>query len=433
MRSFRILLSLVLLLAGCTAGAASAKPAGSPLKLAVATDLHYLAPSLGQGPLFEEMLENSDGKLTAYCSQLTDAFIDQCLQEKPDAVILTGDLSFSGEKKSHLELAAKLERLRQAGIQPLVIPGNHDIESSSAYNYSGTDLTYAAAITPADFRSIYARDGYDQALYEDSSSLSYVYKLSEDCWILMLDTARYEENSSIISQAGGRIREAQMDWIRTVLKEAQKQHVQVLSATHHNLITMTSDPSTYTVENASALRQLYAQYDVPVNFSGHSHAQYYSAKETDGVPLTDIMTSSMAVCCHQYGLVTFTPFQTLDYQSVPVDLQAWAKRHLSSDPFLLDFPETSKEYFMTHSVARLKGSFEGLGLDAETQQKLLKFKGLENAYVFSGRAADFADILHASELYPLIHALPDEQKSMFTDRLALYSRNAQKIEVSLKQ
>ena len=42
------------------------------------------------------------------------------------ALILSGDLSFNGEKTSHEELAGKLFKLQEQGIPVLVLPGNHD-------------------------------------------------------------------------------------------------------------------------------------------------------------------------------------------------------------------------------------------------------------------------------------------------------------------
>ncbi len=69
-------------------------------------------------------MEHGDGKVTNYIWEITDAFVEEVLNERPDAVILSGDLSYNGEKASHIELAEKLSKIEDAGIPVLVIPGN---------------------------------------------------------------------------------------------------------------------------------------------------------------------------------------------------------------------------------------------------------------------------------------------------------------------
>ena len=51
-----------------------------------------------------------------YCEEVTDAFIRQVIEEMPDALILSGDLTFNGEKASHVALAEKLSTIENAGI-----------------------------------------------------------------------------------------------------------------------------------------------------------------------------------------------------------------------------------------------------------------------------------------------------------------------------
>lgn len=97
-----------------------------PTKILVATDIHYLSPSLNDhGACFEKTILNGDGKALAYIDELTDAFVEQVIREKPAALILSGDLTLNGEKQSHLDLAQKLRSITDCGIPVLVLPGNH--------------------------------------------------------------------------------------------------------------------------------------------------------------------------------------------------------------------------------------------------------------------------------------------------------------------
>ena len=69
-----------------------------PITAAVAADLHYLAEELtDQGAYFQNLIANADGKVMAYSEELLEAFAAQIIDEKPDVLILPGDLTFNGE------------------------------------------------------------------------------------------------------------------------------------------------------------------------------------------------------------------------------------------------------------------------------------------------------------------------------------------------
>ena len=72
-----------------------------PTKILVATDIHYLSPSLNDhGACFEKTILNGDGKALAYIDELTDAFVEQVIREKPAALILSGDLTLNGKSRA---------------------------------------------------------------------------------------------------------------------------------------------------------------------------------------------------------------------------------------------------------------------------------------------------------------------------------------------
>ena len=109
-----------------------------PINIAVATDLHYLSSSLTDGgSFFTDLVNNADGKNMFYIEEITESFVATIIREKPEILILSGDLTFNGERQSHLDLEKKLSRIRQNGTQILVIPGNHDIDRSSSEDFMG--------------------------------------------------------------------------------------------------------------------------------------------------------------------------------------------------------------------------------------------------------------------------------------------------------
>ena len=104
----------------------------------------------------------------------TTALIEAAVEaEKPDLVVLTGDLSFNGEKGSHQKLAQKLEQLREKNIQVAVIPGNHDIDNIYTKGYGQDDYFDVDNINAKDFQDIYQNLGYHLATSKHDESLSY--------------------------------------------------------------------------------------------------------------------------------------------------------------------------------------------------------------------------------------------------------------------
>lgn len=142
------------------------------------SDLHYLSPTLTDGGEdFMAMLQEGDGKLTHYTPQLLRAFIAEMLVLRPDAVVMSGDLTLSGALQSHRELAAQLEELVDAGIPVYVLPGNHDL-AKGAYCFSDIGTTIVEGTSGEEFASMYERCGYGDALVRDEGSLSYVAEIA---------------------------------------------------------------------------------------------------------------------------------------------------------------------------------------------------------------------------------------------------------------
>lgn len=96
------------------------------LSLMIATDLHYLAPELtDHGPYFQKVIQGADGKMTHYAEEIFDAFVQQTILEAPDALILSGDLTFNGEAISHQNLlqynSLFTEGYRMENAQPFLL------------------------------------------------------------------------------------------------------------------------------------------------------------------------------------------------------------------------------------------------------------------------------------------------------------------------
>lgn len=300
----------------------------------LATDIHYFDPSLTDyGPRFQEMVEYGDGKVVTYIDEITDAFLEEVIQLRPNALILSGDLTLEGEKKSHESLAEKLYRVEEAGIPVLVIPGNHDINNKRAARYEGEQRLPAEYTTPEEFRRIYRDFGYDEAISEDVRSLSYVYQLDEEHRIMMLDTCQYRP----VAKVGGAILSETYYWIEEQLEEAWDEAMDVIPVAHHNLL---EESKIYvddcTIEHGEQLVDILDEWDVKLFLSGHLHVQHTMRSE-DNRGVWEAVTSSLATPACQYGVLTCRDDGSYQYGTWSVDVESWARDHGRKERDLLEF------------------------------------------------------------------------------------------------
>ncbi|MGN0752817.1 MAG: metallophosphoesterase [Aristaeellaceae bacterium] len=369
-RAFTILLAFLLLLPLAASGEAE-----DTLTLLVATDLHYLAPELtDHGAYFEQLIARGDGKVMAYSEELAEAFVAQVIARHPDALILSGDLTFNGERASHEALADKLSRVTAAGIPVLVIPGNHDLYNRGAVRFEGDGYERVDSVTSAEFREIYRAFGYDGALSRDRASLSYMAGISPALRLLMVD---------VNDLLDGEIDPQTLVWAEEQLAQAQRDGCRVIAVSHQNLLRHSSLMSYgFTMGNAYALHELYAAAPVLCNLSGHIHMQHISESE-EGI--WDIATSSLAVSPNQYGVLTLTE-SGLTYRTETVDVSAWAAERGLTDPNLEDFAGYSEAFFKQNARRQ---ALAKVTQDDEPEQLADFFADLNAAY-FAGRMDAFS-------------------------------------------
>lgn len=205
-----------------------------PLKIAVLGGISYLDPTLmidclGKGSDFMNIL-SEDNVVQEFCKPLLDAAILQILSEKPDLLLIPGELSFNGEKISHETVARILKRILKEDIKVFVIPGNKDINNPSANAYYGNGSTPTSTITDEEFVKLYNDFGYKDPISRDPNSLSYLAQAFNKVWILGIDSRKYPISKS------GLIKPETMEWIKYWLAKAKEQNVTVLPLCHFSVI-----------------------------------------------------------------------------------------------------------------------------------------------------------------------------------------------------
>lgn len=378
-----------------------------------------------------------------YSEEMADAFVNQMLRERPDAVLMTGDLTYNGAVESHEDLAAKLARLPDAGVPVLVLPGNHDVDCPQAARFEGDSFERVPSATAEQFARIWGRFGYEGALSRDDASLSYVAELGAGGRLraLMLDCNAVEEPGAIPG--------ATLAWAREQLEEAREAGARVIACSHQNVLQHAFVAYGYQMVGAEELLALYRDEGVVLNLGGHIHAQHYArpgeaggagsaaaggageaaaagpAEEADGAddavaaaPFVDVATSALSVSPNQFaelyvrllepggtggssgssgadGLpvggrlldAAGAPLSAIavSYATRQLDVSGWAARQGSDNPDLLGFAAYAREFFRASTRASFSSAAESAADAGADADELLAYIDAVNYGFFSGR------------------------------------------------
>ena len=336
-----------------------------------------------------------------YIWEITDAFIEEVKAEKPDVVILEGDLTYNGERESHLELAGKLESIEEAGIPVIVIPGNHDINNPEASRFEGESIISTDSITPEEFEEIYDEFGYSEAVSRDPSSLSYIYQINDKTRALMLDSCQYDPKNLV----GGMIKDDTYSWIEEQMEEAWNLDMNVIPVAHHNLL---DESEVYlqdcTIEHSEQLIDQLESWEVPLFLSGHLHVQHYKRSHDDS-GIYEIVTGSLSTPPCLYGVLEYGEKGTFEYHTKTLDMKAWAEKTGNTDKNLLNFSEYGKKYlnkvFYNQAQDELKGLNSVQGLNEYQKDMMAKVYAELNSACFEGKVADIREKVMAKQGYKL--------------------------------
>lgn len=297
-----LLLQLTLFPAGCKAVAADS------LRIALISDIHYLSPTLYDRGEALTSYEAATGRQFEQQQMVLDQLWADLLREKPDVLLIAGDLTHHGERQSHLDLIARLQSLEREGIHVVVVPGNHDINIPNAFAYRGEKPAPVESITKDEFAERYDPFGYGEALQRDDASLSYVIPLDEQHWLLCFDSNRYEEHTTG-SITPGSIKPPTLEWALSLLRDAGERGITVLGMMHHGLVEHMPYQSAffpgYLVDEWERHAELLADAGMPLIFTGHFHSNDITRFTSDaGHKIDDIETASLAQYPYAWRMMT---------------------------------------------------------------------------------------------------------------------------------
>ena len=318
------------------------------LKIAIVSDIHYMAASLlknnaATGAAFQAYLDQ-DPKLIEFSDPIFRQCITQILADKPDILLIPGDLTKDGEKVSHQDLGKLLKQFDKANIKVFVVPGNHDVNNPEAAQYNGDNASPTPSISAADFASFYSGYGYANAISRDPHSLSYVSQAAPGLWIMGLDACEYELNKNI-AIVGGRIKPETKQWALYWISEAKKRHVALFGMMHHGLVEHYTgqnqlDPG-YVIDDYENISSDFMMAGLSVIFTGHYHANDITSRTVGDKILYDIETGSMVTAPIPYRIITV--------RGTTMDIRTEYIKNISvALPGGLDLPTYSHDFLSAH-------------------------------------------------------------------------------------
>ena len=312
-RLLSLLLAVVLVFTLTVPALAAEKPQDMNLRIAVMSDLHYLSPDMIADTEDFEHAFNSDRKLLKESSSVLREMLERVRADKPDILLVSGDLTKDGEQECHAALAKQLQQLQQdvPGLKIYVINGNHDIRNYNAKNFNTADgkAVPATRTEPEDFKRIYDFVYSDPTVIatftpaegNKAGGLSYVARPVEGLTIIAMDTCRYSSdntsNGDDEHETSGAISADLEKWVIEQTAAAKARGDLVIGLEHHGLVPHFDVQPTilpmYLVNGYERIAQEYADAGMSVVFTGHMHAVDIAAMTTKaGNTFYDIETGS---------------------------------------------------------------------------------------------------------------------------------------------
>lgn len=312
-RLLSLLLAVVLVFTLTVPALAAEKSQDMNLRIAVMSDLHYLSPDMIADTEDFEHAFNSDRKLLKESSSVLHEMLERVRADKPDILLVSGDLTKDGEQECHAALAKQLQQLQQdvPGLKIYVINGNHDIRNYNAKNFNTADgkAVPATRTEPEDFKRIYdfvysdptVLATFTPAEGNKAGGLSYVARPVEGLTVIAMDTCRYSSdntsNGDDEHETSGAISADLEKWVIEQTAAAKARGDLVIGLEHHGLVPHFDVQPTilpmYLVNGYERIAQEYADAGMSVVFTGHMHAVDIAAMTTKaGNTFYDIETGS---------------------------------------------------------------------------------------------------------------------------------------------
>ncbi len=309
-----VILSLVML-TGILSVAASAQGTDYDVSFAVASDLHFCLPEeslewYSEDPVFgyanrRAAMENESGLII-------DEFLRQCAEaDDVEFVLISGDIVNDGRTvlEQHEIMAQKLADFEdETGKQVYVIDGNHDM---GIYG-EGT-----CVFGVEQWKQMYARFGYDEALTVRDDDCSYTADLGEKYRLIALDSCNQKEST----EDGMTL--DKINWVLDQAKLAKQAGRQPVLMMHHNLLDHLPFQRilsrNFIVKFHYSTAEFFADAGIKLVFTGHEHCSDATSFTSGyGNTIYDFATTSLTMYPLQYRVFNMNDDE-IKYEARTVD------------------------------------------------------------------------------------------------------------------
>ncbi len=302
-----------------------------PFNMYVITDTHYFASVLGcRGEEYNKMME-FEQKCFAETQAINEAAFEWLEKaDGADTVLIAGDLSFNGEKQSHIEFLKLLESLKKSGKRVLVITAGHDC-NEHPFAYDETGRLAPEGTKREELFDLYYDYGFADAIAVDREGLSYVSQLTDGIRLLALNN---DGNETV----GKTYTPSQIEWIKEQTKKAREDGQMMIAMNHYPLIPgspvlgFVGDDAV--MKNADSVIEMLADEGVHLCFTGHMHNQSVKLRVTKaGNRFWDVCTGSLIGCPASMRYVTIHSPEDVEIKTLPVPAFKWDFGGLTQDEY----------------------------------------------------------------------------------------------------
>lgn len=259
-------------------------------KFLLLTDPHFFDTDLGcSGKAYEDFM-HYEQKCFAETESINNAVFKYLGEtDLSDTVLIVGDLTQNGERKSHEKFIKLLYDIKAKGKKVYLITADHDWKSDPfAFGENGR---YQPEATPKDeLMGLYNDFGFGEAIAVDKEHLSYVAQLSDGVRLLAL-------NCDIKTDGQFSVTEKQAEWIKEQTKKARDDNQTMFAICHYPVLPI--QPLFSIIKPAlmydyKAVATLLADEGVHLVFTGHMHNQSINEFVTKkGNKFFDVTTGSI--------------------------------------------------------------------------------------------------------------------------------------------
>ena len=303
----------------------------SEFRFFLITDTHYFAEKLGcRGEAYKEFMKYEQ-KCFAETQKINEAafrFLNGT--DLADTVLIAGDLSFNGEKESHLGFIELLKDLKAHGKRVFVITAGHDF-NDHPFAFDETGRLEPEGTKREVLFDLYYEFGFSDAIAVDRENLSYVAQLAPGLRLLALNNdGDCKKNHTYTAR--------QIEWILKQTKKAREDGETMIAMSHYPLLP--GVPlfgllgGEVVMKNADYITTLLADEGVHLCFTGHMHNQAVNKKVTEkGNLFYDVCTGSLIGCPASMRLVTITDNYRVQLETLPVPDFDWDLEGLTKDEY----------------------------------------------------------------------------------------------------